>query len=449
MTNEHARSELGYFGLDAERREAIVEVASAVRSALDPALSKFYATVSRDPGVDGFFQDETMRAHAKAKQAAHWELILTGEFPDAYFEGVQRIGEVHSRIGLSPKSYIGGYAAIASDLLVAAMRAGLKSGHFGRANDDDAARYLDALVRAVFFDMQRAISVYLEESERRAAQSRDELADSFEQAVGEVIESLAGTSNELETASGLMGVAVDSTLEEASSAASGAHEASANVKSVAVSAEEMQSSAQEIARQVSATTETASAAVQQVGKTAQTMQSLRDAAREIGSVVGLIQEIAEQTNLLALNATIESARAGEAGKGFAVVASEVKALAGQTAKATDQIASQISEVQASTSTAAESIEAIRSTIDTVSEAAVNINAAVEEQSVVISEIVRNTTEAARGNEEGARATSNLEASVRQAGEAAQNVGQSAKHVRSQTEVLNTRVSDFLASARTR
>ena len=78
------------------------------------------------------------------------------------------------------------------------------------------------------------------------------------------------------------------------------------------------------------------------------VSELSKAASRIGDVVELINTIAGQTNLLALNATIEAARAGEAGRGFAVVASEVKALAEQTAKATGEIGQQITGIQAAT-----------------------------------------------------------------------------------------------------
>ena len=125
----------------------------------------------------------------------------------------------------------------------------------------------------------------------------------------------------------------------------------------------------------------------------------------------------------------------------------MKALAGQTAKATDQIARQIADVQAATTRANSVIDAIRETINSVNSAAVTITAAVEEQSVVTREIVRNTTEAAAGNQDSSRATNALEASVREAGEAARQVTVSSASVRDEMDQLNQRVAQFMVEAR--
>ena len=79
-------------------------------------------------------------------------------------------------------------------------------------------------------------------------------------------------------------------------------------------------------------------------KASQELQKLEEYARQMETIVNVIEGVTEQTSLLALNASIEAARAGEAGKGFAVVASEISSLAGQTSSATVEITDIINNI---------------------------------------------------------------------------------------------------------
>jgi len=81
------------------------------------------------------------------------------------------------------------------------------------------------------------------------------------------------------------------------------------------------------------------------------INTVGESSKEIGQIVGVINEIADQTNLLALNAAIEAARAGEAGRGFAVVADEVRKLAEKTQHATEEIREMINKIQKDTKAA--------------------------------------------------------------------------------------------------
>ena len=225
------------------------------------------------------------------------------------------------------------------------------------------------------------------------------LADTFEGAVGEIVETVSSASTELEASAGTLTSTAARAQELTTMVAAASEEASTNVQSVASATEEMASSVNEISRQVQESARMAGEAVDQARKTNDRVSELSKAAARIGDVVELINTIAGQTNLLALNATIEAARAGEAGRGFAVVASEVKALAEQTAKATGEIGQQISGIQAATQELVGAIKEISGTIERLSEISSTIAAAVEEQGAATQEISRNVQQAAQGTQQ--------------------------------------------------
>ena len=236
-----------------------------------------------------------------------------------------------------------------------------------------------------------------------AAQQRKadmvKLADSFEAAVGEIVETVSSASTELEASAGTLTATAERAQQVTTMVAAASEEASTNVQSVASATEELSSSVNEISRQVQELARMASEAVDQARHTNDRVSELSKAAARIGDVVELINTIAGQTNLLALNATIEAARAGEAGRGFAVVASEVKALAEQTAKATGEIGQQITGIQGATQELVNAIKEISGTIERLSEIASTIAAAVEEQGAATQEISRNVQQAAQGTQQ--------------------------------------------------
>ena len=161
------------------------------------------------------------------------------------------------------------------------------------------------------------------------------------------------------------------------------------IESVAAGSEEMSASIREISQTMTKSKETAVMATGRVEAADQQAMKLNTAAQAMSGIVQLIGDITGQINLLALNATIESARAGEAGRGFAVVAAEVKNLANQAKQATDTISGEIAALNTVASDVVSSLMAIKTAIGSVNEFITSTAAAVEEQSIVTSDMSSN------------------------------------------------------------
>ncbi|MBN8967624.1 MAG: cache domain-containing protein [Rhizobiales bacterium] len=283
------------------------------------------------------------------------------------------------------------------------------------------------------------------ELERKQAMMQ--LADSFEQAVGDIVETVSLASSELEASAGTLTGTAETTQRLSATVAEASEQASASVQSVASAANEMTSSVNEIGRQVQEAARIAGAAVSQADTTNDRVNKLSQAAGRIGDVVELINTIAGQTNLLALNATIEAARAGDAGRGFAVVASEVKALAQQTAQATGEIIHQVTDIQAATEESVTAIKEISGTISRISEISSAIASAVEEQSAATQEISRNIMQSAEGTHQVATNIVSVKDGASETGAASSQVLASAQMLSNDSARLKAEVDRFLATVR--
>jgi methyl-accepting chemotaxis protein len=299
-------------------------------------------------------------------------------------------------------------------------------------------------------EVERMKADQLATEHRTAAQRKADmikLANDFEGAVGEIIETVSSASTELEASARTLTSTAERSQQLTTMVAAASEEASTNVQSVASATEEMASSVNEISRQVQTSAGIANEAVAQARKTNDRVGELAKAAARIGDVVELINTIAGQTNLLALNATIEAGRAGEAGRGFALVASEVKALAEQTAKATGEISQQITGIQNATQESVGAIKEIGDTIGRMSEIASTIASAVEEQGAATQEISRNVQQAAQGTTQVSANITDVQRGASETGSASSQVLSAAQSLSRDSSRLKTEVGKFLNTVR--
>ncbi|NJL29294.1 MAG: HAMP domain-containing protein [Thermoanaerobaculia bacterium] len=159
------------------------------------------------------------------------------------------------------------------------------------------------------------------------------------------------------------------------------------------------------------------------------------ASKDIGKIVGIIEDIADQTNLLALNAAIEAAHAGDAGRGFAVVAEEVKRLAERSVASTREISGVVENVQRITG---EAVELTRETLR-------KIVSSITRTSELVAEVYSSTQEQSGGAAQILSTTNHMQNVTRQLASAAKEQANGARDMMKAVEVMN-RMTQQVADA---
>lgn len=417
---------LNFLMIDEQTRESLSQLVPLIETGLKPILDAFYQHIFQWPELRGKFGEGPHVERIKQAQAEHWQILFSGVFDENYFSHAADIGKTHERRAIEPRYYVGGYCFsltrivrllvahyIPAEVSVKKTLFGSKSLSSLEARRTQLCEALDAVLKAVFLDMDMAITVYNDAIHKTASDKLSASLHDILDKVSDVDTNIATVASAVHQSTGNISEVLRASKlieENARNVGENANKMSSNMQTVALSSEEMSGSVntvasameemgaslQEVARNTNSASEIASQATQKAETTREIVANLDMAAQEIGKIVDIIKNIAAQTNLLALNATIEAASAGAAGKGFAVVANEVKELAKQSALASDQIRQQIETMQNNTSESMEAIKGITDIIADINHINNTIATAVKEQTFTVSEIVRSVAHVAEG-----------------------------------------------------
>jgi signal transduction histidine kinase len=163
-----------FFQYGPEERALLARLRPLLEKHADDLVAAFYRHLLSFPETQRLLRDPAVTERLLGKQREYLLSLAGPEIDAAYIETRRRIGEVHARVGLEPRWYLGAYALYAS-LLTPTILAGDAAGSGAEA---DGRRTGVALGRLLLLDASLAIDAYMEGHERDLEYLNRELAAS-------------------------------------------------------------------------------------------------------------------------------------------------------------------------------------------------------------------------------------------------------------------------------
>jgi heam-based aerotactic trancducer len=251
----------------------------------------------------------------------HLLQMFSGTIDEKFVHTRLKIAQVHHRIGLEPKWYLGAFQNLQNSVLNVVQTT---------IKNREEAQIIGNIIAKLFnFEQQLVLDAYEKEHSLAREMQYDLVKD-------EVKYKMSLVSNELAVLSEHTNDSVQSLVASSNQFNESFQqtvENSRNTKSMAINGQEM--IVQFVSRMKIIHNKTRQMEA--------SIMNLNEASNQINRIIDLVERIAGQTKMLSLNAAIEASRAGEFGRSFAVVAKEVRKLAEDSRLSVSQITELISQ----------------------------------------------------------------------------------------------------------
>ena len=314
-THPELKKQMDLINLTTHDLAFIKSLQPIVSSHINEVVSVFYDRVLAVPALRQIIEERSEVSRLKQMLSAYIIDMFDGEVDETSIQKRMRVAQIHFRVGLQPKWYMGTFQQV-QEVIIRLVNQEMTS-------HEMRERAMMTIAKLINFEMQIVLEEYEKENTKLREGQYEKVKTELKNKISSISEDLAGLAEE-----------TNLSVERVDLHANGISESiHANVESVSQIQVDA-ASGYEMVKQVQSHMQFIADSTEQMGEI---IGQLKHSSSQITNIISMVKQIAEQTNLLALNASIEAARAGVHGNGFAVVAQEVRNLAQQSKQSVEQI----------------------------------------------------------------------------------------------------------------
>jgi heam-based aerotactic trancducer len=303
---------------------------------IEHIVDTFYRNLGMESSLVQIINDNSSINRLKVTLKRHICEMFGGTINEEYFYKRKKIAQVHVRIGLKTKWYIGAFQSLLVEFI--------RLVKINIDNDEQRFKTIEAVSKILNFEQQVVLEEYeavVERMQQRLEDERRHVGNSIIQSssnLAAISEQTNASFHQLSSQANTMVSYTKKAIDLSTIATDQAHHGKIQIQQQSMSMDAIHDA---------------------VGSISLEIEKLAEISKEMEQTMGIVTNIANQTNLLALNAAIEAARAGEAGKGFSVVAGEVRKLSEQTKDSTVNVGELLQNTNIRTTKLLESLKEIK------------------------------------------------------------------------------------------
>lgn len=321
-----------------------------IEKSIEEIVDTFYDALTSIPQLKSIINQHSTVERLKKTLSVHILEMFSGKINEEFIQKRMRIAQVHLKIGLLPKWYIGAFQNILNSIINIINRSNWSKESIEKATV--------LSIKLINFETQIVLEEYEKEKKQYIELQHNQVKDELKNNLSLIMKNLAQLSEE--TTNSIKEI-IDYSLEiknDTKSYIGQVKEMEKNTSGGNILMEHLEEKIVSISER---TKEMEDLVLEQ-----------QKSSEKINNIISIVTQIADQTNLLALNAAIEAARAGEHGKGFAVVAEEVRKLANQSKESVKQITEIIENTSKITENTVSTTRTIRETVTTGLESGIKV-----------------------------------------------------------------------------